>query len=97
MAFYRIAQESINNILKHSQATQFTIHLLNQPDQLTLSIHDNGGGFDATESSAGMGLGIMQERAAIVHATLHITSISGMGTEVKLLWKPTAASTGVKG
>ncbi len=97
MEFYRIAQESLNNILKHSQATQFNIHLNNQPDQLTMTIHDNGCGFDSTDISAGMGLGIMQERAAIVHATLHITSSSGMGTEVKLLWKPATASTGVKG
>jgi len=90
IAIYRIAQESMNNILKHSQATHFIVQLLNRPDHLSLRIHDNGVGFNATESSAGMGLGIMQERAAKIHANLAITSAIGMGTELKLLWKPPA-------
>jgi len=88
IAIYRIAQESLNNIVKHSQATHLIIHLLNELDQLTLSIRDNGVGFDVTDSLAGMGLSIMQERAAAIHAILNITSSAGVGTELKLLWKP---------
>jgi PAS domain S-box-containing protein len=88
IAIYRIAQESVNNLLKHSQATRFTIQLLSEPEQLTLVIRDNGGGFDATHSSTGMGMDTMLERAEAIHAVLHIASSASTGTEVKLLWKP---------
>jgi len=94
IAFYRVAQESVNNISKHSRATQFTIQMFNEPDLLTLSIRDNGTGFDQAGSSAGMGMGTMHERAEAIHARLQITSSVGMGTEVKLLWKPVSPTSG---
>ncbi|MBK8025801.1 MAG: GAF domain-containing protein [Chloroflexi bacterium] len=91
MAVYRIAQESLNNVLKHSQATQFSVHLRSQPDLLTLVVRDNGVGFDPSDPAAGLGLAIMEERAAAIQATLNIASRVGTGTEVTLLWKPPAS------
>ncbi|MBA3873058.1 MAG: GAF domain-containing protein [Anaerolineae bacterium] len=88
--FYRIAQESLNNIARHSQATQFTIHLQYQSDQLTLNIRDNGHGFDSTHISVGMDT--MRERAESIRAVLEISSSPGIGTEVKLGWKPLRAA-----
>ncbi|MEP6987438.1 MAG: ATP-binding protein, partial [Chloroflexota bacterium] len=88
--FYRIAQESLNNIVRHSQATQFTIHLQYQSDQLTLNIRDNGHGFDSTHISVGMDT--MRERAESIRAVLEISSSPGIGTEVKLVWKPIRAA-----
>ena len=63
IAFYRIAQEGINNILKHSEAREFRVYLNSQPDQISLQIRDNGRGFDMEQPSSGMGLGSMRERA----------------------------------
>ncbi len=85
-AFYRIAQESLNNVARHSQATQFTIYLEYKPDQLILNIRDNGRGFDPAHTSVGMGT--MRERAESIQSTLEISSSPGAGTEVKLVWKP---------
>lgn len=85
MTFYRIAQESINNILHHGGATAFDIQLAYEADTLRLLIHDNGCGFDPQLPSSGLGLGSMRERAALIDAQFHITSDS-TGSTVELLW-----------
>jgi len=87
VAFYRIAQESINNILKHSHATHFSLHLDETPTQVRLSISDNGQGFNTSRSFAGIGLRSLQERANSIGASLHMTSEPGQGTAVDLLWE----------
>jgi PAS domain S-box-containing protein len=86
VAFYRIAQESINNALKHSHASKLSLHL--QADQRIVSLHirDNGLGFDTQQLSPGMGLGNMRQRAAQAGATLNITSEPGQGTTIALNW-----------
>jgi signal transduction histidine kinase len=83
---YRIAQESINNILRHSGASRFFILLRYETDYVELMIRDNGGGFDVAAPSSGLGLGSMRERAKLVDATLDITSESS-GTTVHVRWK----------
>lgn len=87
IALYRIAQESINNILKHSQASQFSIQLQAKPDQAHLQISDNGKGFDMASMTAGMGLLNIRERADKIGATLDIRSRPGQGTQVTVTWK----------
>lgn len=87
LAMYRIAQESLNNILKHSQATHFTVQLRRRPDQVSLCIRDNGRGFNLGEVPAGIGLESMRERAAGIGASLNLSSTPGQGTEVMVIWQ----------
>ncbi len=82
MLFF-IAQEALNNVVKHAQATQVAVYFDSRPEQLHLSIADNGLGFDVTQVEAtSMGLSIMRERAAAIDASFQITSLMGRGTRV---------------
>lgn len=86
--FYRIAQEALNNIIKHSSATKADIALESSPGQLSMSISDNGRGFDDKRStSANLGLNIMKERAKIIGAAIKIDSQPGKGTRVEVVYK----------
>ena len=87
VAFYRIAQESINNLLKHSHASKFSVHLNETPQHVILMIQDNGQGFDTSGSFAGLGLRSLQERATAIGASLYLTSETGKGTSVRLSWE----------
>jgi two-component system nitrate/nitrite sensor histidine kinase NarX len=88
IAFYRIAQEALNNIAKHADATGVTITLLARAGVVSLSIADDGRGFDAGLRTAGrLGLAIMRERAHAVDAQLEVTSAPGQGTTVLLQWR----------
>ena len=87
MTLYRIAQEALNNVVKHAEATQVDITLLNQPDRVTLHIRDDGRGFDPQAIPAGhMGISIMAERAQKIGGSLQIQSQPGRGTEVSVTW-----------
>ena len=86
LTFYRIAQESLNNVVKHSQATQAHIILNYSPQEVTLQIIDNGQGFDASQSTGGLGLGGMQERAEAARIKMQILSTIGEGTCIGLTW-----------
>lgn len=90
VAFYRIGQESVNNILKHSGASHFDIRLHYQPNQLILVVEDNGQGFDTSQQSSGMGLSNLQERADDINARLEIISSPGKGTRVQVVWQDAA-------
>ena len=73
-ALYRIAQEALNNVAKHSRARRVEVILERRPDCVLLIVEDDGVGFDAARTTAadrqGFGLVGMQERAALVGATL---------------------------
>jgi len=88
MVFYRITQESLQNIQKHAQATTITIRLARQDEYVVLSIQDNGVGFDTItqHSSHRFGLNNMRQRAHSINATLDITSIIHHGTHITLKW-----------
>jgi|GEM_PF-2274477 len=86
VALYRIAQESINNILKHSQATQFSLRLEAEAARAQLTIRDNGVGFDPAVLNAGLGLNNTRERVAAIGAALDIRSQPGEGTQVDVKW-----------
>lgn len=87
IAFYRIAQEALNNMAKHSAATKTEISLRCEPEKVMLRISDNGRGFDPTTVPVEhLGLSIMKERAAKIGADLRICSEIGIGTEIVLEW-----------
>lgn len=87
VAFYRIAQEALNNLAKHSQANQATLTLTLGEGVGHLIVQDDGQGFDVEAMSAqGLGLGIMQERAHAIQGWLQIESESGVGSMVQLRW-----------
>ena len=86
LGIYRIAQEAINNILKHSQAQLVDISVTYAADQLTVVIKDNGRGFDPQTVKENIGLTNMRERAAEINASLEIVSTPHQGTEVKIHW-----------
>ena len=88
IAFYRVAQEALNNIAKHSGARQVALHLECQPGHLHLRIQDDGLGFDTGSIPPGhMGVAIMRERASSSGASLMVNSQPDQGTTVILDFK----------
>lgn len=83
---FRIVQESLNNILKHSNATEVTVEMKKISNSLSLMIKDNGVGItqNITEH-AGFGMSSMHERARILGGTIEIISQSGEGTTIRLI------------
>lgn len=91
ISFYRIAQEALNNIAKHSGAKSAKVELNVRRDkggiEATLCITDDGKGFDPSKvTSEHLGLGIMKERAEAIGASLALVSKEGEGTVVCLTW-----------
>jgi signal transduction histidine kinase len=86
---YRIAQEAVNNSVRHGRATEVLVRLARLPDghRAVLEIQDNGGGFDPGRAQRGMGLEIMRYRASVINARLEIASRPGAGTRVECCFK----------
>lgn len=82
--FYRIAQEALNNALKHAAATAITILLRTNEQQVTLEVSDNGVGFDPTASNRGIGLHSISERTAKLGGQLTLLSAPGQGTTIRV-------------
>jgi two-component system, chemotaxis family, CheB/CheR fusion protein len=86
---YRIAQEALNNALKHGLADDIHISLSQQTDQITLEICDNGVGFDpqrtlrSPAAGGGLGLRIMEYRASVLGGVMKIERNLGLGTTVR--------------
>jgi PAS domain S-box-containing protein len=88
IALYRIAQEALNNVIKHARASQAKLSLHCQPGQVRLSIGDDGLGFDLESAQAHqLGLDIMRERAEAIGASLGIESQPGHGSRVEVNWR----------
>jgi PAS domain S-box-containing protein len=84
-ALYRIAQESLNNIVKHAQAEKVDIRLGVSQGEIVLELMDDGVGFDPQAKYAGhMGLNSMRERAAQIGGILEIKSEAGQGAVVRV-------------
>jgi PAS domain S-box-containing protein len=84
-ALYRIAQEALTNVARHSDAENVEVILERRSDHVLLIVEDDGVGFDPGEAgAAGRGFGLlgMQERAALVGASLQIESAAGRGTTI---------------
>ena len=80
-ALYRIAQEALSNVARHSHATAVTLTLDQNPLQPIMTIRDNGVGLPV-EGAQGIGLQSMQERVAALHGTFEIASAPEHGTTV---------------
>lgn len=87
LGYYRIAQEALNNIIKHSCATKATLILESLPKKIYMGITDNGCGFDDKKiASTNLGLTIMRERAKLIGASMNIDSAPGDGTRIKVTY-----------
>ena len=88
VAFYRVAQEALNNVTKHAEAEHVRLRLRTGGREASLEVYDDGRGFTGDgASSEHLGLGIMQERAHAVGARLAVESRPGEGTRVTLSWE----------
>lgn len=87
-AFYRIAQEALNNIAKYAKATRVSISFEQSEATVMLRIHDNGIGFELNNVQDGnhFGLKIMQERAQAMNAVFHLKSKPNQGTSIFVAW-----------
>jgi len=84
IALFRIAQEAIYNVTRHSGASRLQLRLAARNGSVLLAVKDDGKGFDPTDASRrGLGLNTMQDRAEAVGAALRIDSSSG-GTEIRV-------------
>ena len=83
---YRIVQEALHNVVRHSGADEAVVALETTDGQFQVMIRDNGAGFDPEQAKRPTSLGLlsMHERAAAIGATLHIESTPGLGTAVIL-------------
>jgi PAS domain S-box-containing protein len=88
ISFFRITQEALNNIIKHSYASHVNIHLIESSGAVELCIQDDGRGFQPGAIKSGLGMSTMRERAQEINARLHIQSGIGEGTIIVVTWKP---------
>ena len=86
MELYRIAQEALNNALKHARPSAVTVTVRAEDKNVVLEVIDDGQGFDseAVSDKGGLGLVSMRERAEKLGGTLTITSTPGEGTKVRV-------------
>ncbi len=82
LVLYRCAYELVNNAIKHAQANHIDIQLMQEPQQVTLSVSDNGTGTKTINE--GMGLHNIRERIATYHGTINIVSTQENGTEINI-------------
>ncbi|MGD0611049.1 MAG: histidine kinase N-terminal 7TM domain-containing protein [Anaerolineales bacterium] len=88
VALYYIAQEALNNVLKHAGASSVTVRLRKRNTGFLLEVEDDGCGFNPQKSDkGGMGLRNMQERASQVGGKLKVASTPGKGTKISVVVK----------
>jgi signal transduction histidine kinase len=81
-----MAQEILNNILKHAQANEVQVQLIGEAGRFRMMIQDDGVGFDleAAEQAGGQGLGNLRERAKKINATCSLSSTPGQGSRISI-------------
>ena len=83
LVVYRVAQEALTNVVRHSGGSTALLELTALPDGVSLVVSDEGPG-SGTEANSGTGLRGMRERASLVGATLSVQSVEGSGVTVRL-------------
>jgi signal transduction histidine kinase len=102
ITIFRIIQESLNNVIKHAQATHVNIHVHYDEKNVRISVFDNGVGFDRDQvqqrrtSRPSLGLAGMEERAALLGGSMTVQSRPGYGTEVEALIPYHRSGTGIE-
>ena len=81
---YRIIQELLNNIIKHSDATEAIIQFVKEGNRLNITIEDNGKGFSGQINTKGMGLTSVKERVQYLKGVLSIDSETLLGTTIMM-------------
>ena len=84
LLIYRILREAFNNVYQHTKATLICVDVDYRDGRFTLTVSDNGGGFDPAQHTEGVGLIGMRERAMILGGALEVVSQIGKGTRVTL-------------
>jgi PAS domain S-box-containing protein len=82
VTLFRIVQEQIKNTLKYSQAKLLTLNVHNEENNVVLEVSDDGVGFDAAQTSKGIGLSNIYERANFYNGTVTIKTAPGMGCKM---------------
>jgi len=82
LCLYRITQEALHNVARHSHAQDAHVRLASDAQHLTLHIADSGVGFDARTNPAGLGLVSMRERAALLRGEVVVDTFPGGGTRI---------------
>lgn len=83
LLIYRIIQETINNVIKHSKATKLDL-IIGFGDSLVISIQDDGIGYDPKSDSQGSGMRNMKSRAELISGKIGVESKFGLGTKITL-------------
>lgn len=81
---YRTVHELVHNALKHADCSEINVQLVQESDRLSLTVHDNGKGFDVASGIKGMGLQNIKQRVNIFNGSFTIYSNSGQGTEANI-------------
>ncbi|MCL4181256.1 MAG: hypothetical protein KJ072_26380 [Verrucomicrobia bacterium] len=86
VCLYRIIQEALHNVVRHSGAPEAQVELRANPGQLGLIVADSGCGFQVgrAKREGGLGLSSMQERVRLLHGTLNVNSAPGLGTRIEV-------------
>lgn len=84
MVLYRVIQESVNNVIKHAQATSLEIQISKDEDGVSLTIEDNGKGFDTSQNAGGIGLHNLRSRIEFLKGEIDIQSSPGRGTLIAI-------------
>lgn len=84
MMIYRTIHELVNNALKHSGAERIIVQVVQESDRLSLTVQDNGCGFDLAAETAGAGLNNIRNRVESYNGYMDIRSASGKGTEINV-------------
>src|SRR5690606_10501704 len=85
LVLVRMIQECLNNAIKHASPTQISIHVEQSPDYLSISIQDDGLGFDLKQASTGQGLRNLETRMKTIGGEIKFFSNPGEGTLIRLL------------
>lgn len=93
IVLYRLLQEALNNVAKHSHADQVRLLFLKENGRLELHVQDNGQGFKLDDllrgdpTKRGLGLSSMKERTELSRGVFHIESFPGQGTIIRVSWR----------
>jgi len=82
--FFRIIQEAVNNVVRHSNAGEASVQIHKTPGLITAQVTDNGKGFDTKQASNGLGLSNIYERTRFLKGTLKLDTGTNKGTSITL-------------